>query len=83
MQEVGKRTKGRKQVIIQKTEVCNLGSVRYKDELIVDNNLNPYVLSEGFKNAVMKLPDQYNNGGARKAYLRFIERWGTVCHNYM
>ena len=78
MQEVGKRTKGRKQ-IIEKTEVCNLGSVHYKDELIVHNNMHPYVPSEGFKNAVMKLPDHYNDGGTRKAYLRFIERWGTVC----
>ena len=83
MQEVEKRTKDSGEIIIQKTKVCNLGSVRYKDELIVDDNMSPYVLSEGFKNAVMKLPDQYNNGAAETAYLRFIERWGTVCHNYV
>ena len=79
MQEVEKRTKDSGEVIIQKTEICNLGSVRYKDELIVHNNMHPYILSEGFKNAVMDLPDQYNNRAAETAYLKFIERWGTVC----
>lgn len=73
MEKAETMTKDKREVIIQKTEICNLGRARYKEELIVDG-LNPYILSEGFKNAVKALPDSYDE----REYLQFIERWGTV-----
>ena len=58
-----------------------MGSVRFKDELIVDG-LDPHVLSEGFKNAVMKLPDEFGDKASKSEYFNFLESWGTVSqHN--
>ena len=77
MEDVELKTKDSRQVIIQETEICNLGGVRYKDELIVGSD-NSYILSEGFKNAVKKLRDNYNDQDAHSEYFKFIESWGTV-----
>ena len=67
--------------------MCNLGNIRYKEELIVDES--PYILSEGFKNAVNSLPERIDSQKDKMAYFKLIERWGTVsehqldfCHNY-
>ena len=77
MKEVEKRTKDSQQVMIQETRICNLGSVRYKDELIADS-LDPYILSGGFKHAVKRLPSVLDNKAAQIEYFNFIENWGTV-----
>lgn len=81
MEEVEKKTKDSGQVMIQETRICNLGSVRYKDELIVDNS-DQYILSRGFKNAVKKLPKAFDNMQAKLEYRDFIESWGTVSSYY-
>lgn len=83
MKEVERKTKDSQQVMIQDTRICNLGSVRYKDELIVDS-LDQNILSRGFKNAVKKLPDVFDNKEAELEYRDFIESWGTVseCDKY-
>lgn len=73
MSEVEKKTKDSREVIVQETRICNYGSVRYKDELVFGGS-NPYVLSEGFKNDVKKLPSTLSTN----AYRKFIENWGTV-----
>ena len=78
MKEVQKKTTDKGQVIVQETKLCNLVSVRYKEEL---SSVDPqYVLSEGFKNAVKRLPEDYetDNQANEQAYIKFIERWGTV-----
>ena len=74
MKQVEKKTKDSREVIVQETKICNLGSVRYKDELVFDGT-DEYVLSAGFKNDVKKLP---NTVGSE--YYKFIEHWGTVSH---
>ena len=73
MTKVEETTKNRQQVIIQTTKICNLGSVRYKDELITDA-IDPHLLSQGFKNAVRMLPQHFE----LLSYMDFIENWGTV-----
>ena len=67
--------------------MCNLGNIRYKEELIVDES--PYILSEGFKKAVNSLPEHIDSQEDKMAYFKLIERWGTVsehqldfCHDY-
>ena len=77
MKEVEKKTKNRKRVVIQETKICNLGSVRYKDELITDK-IDPYLLSQGFKYAVQNLPQSFTTKDEQTAYMNFIENWGTV-----
>ena len=77
MKKVEENTKNRGQVIIQMTKICNLGTVRYKDELITDKT-DPYLFSQGFKNAVQKLPQRFNTMEEQISYMNFIESWGTV-----
>ena len=77
MKEVKEKTKNDRKVIIQETEICNLGSVRYKDELI-DYQLDPYLFSQGFKYAVRNLPKSFSSKDEITAYMKFIEDWGTV-----
>ena len=77
MKKVEEKTKDDKKVIIQETEICNLGSVRYKDELISDK-MDPYLFSQGFKYAVRNLPQGFDSEDERTAYMNFIENWGTV-----
>ena len=84
MKKAEEKTKNRKHVVIQETKICNLGSVRYKDELITDN-VDPYLLSQGFKYAVQNLPQSFSSKYEQTAYMNFIENWGTVsklllCH---
>lgn len=77
MKEVEKKTKNSRHVIIQRTEISNMGSVRYKDELITDK-IDAYLLSRGFKNAVQYLPEHFSTEYERRLYMNFIENWGTV-----
>ena len=55
MKKVEEKTNKNGRVVIQETEIRNLGSVRYKDELIADN-MDPHLFSQGFKYAVRNLP---------------------------
>ena len=72
-------TKERGRVMLQNTTVCNMGSVRYKTE-IIGTELSPdFILTKGFKLAVQRLPQIFNE----KAYIRFIESWGTVSYSCM
>ena len=79
MKKVGEKTTNDKKVIIQETEICNLGSVRYKDELI-SNKMDPYLFSQGFKYAVRNLPQSFSSESEQTAYMNFIENWGTVSY---
>ena len=88
MKKVEEKTNKNGRVVIQETEIRNLGSVRYKDELIADN-MDPYLFSQGFKYAVRNLPQSFSSEDEKSAYMKFIENWGTVrvnvvcifCHN--
>ena len=77
MKEVKEKTKNDRKVIIQETKICNLGSVRYKDELI-NYQVDPYLFSQGFKYAVRNLPQSFSSKSEITAYMNFIENWGTV-----
>ena len=67
-------TQRRKQIVIQKNKICNYGRARYLYENAAADE-SGYSLSESFKNSVKyQLPTQYN----KKAYMKFIEKWGTV-----
>ena len=81
MKKVGEKTTNDKKLIIQETEICNLGSVRYKDELISDK-MDPYLFSQGFKYAVRNLPQSFSSKDEQTAYMKFIENWGTVGYAY-
>lgn len=78
MKKVEEKTKNNEKVIIQETEIRNLGSVRYKDELIFADRIDPYLFSQGFKYAVRSLPPHFSNEDDKTAYMSFIENWGTV-----
>ena len=79
MKEVEEKTKNREHIIIQETKIYNLGSVRYKNELIT-NKIDPYLLSQGFKYAVQNLPQSFTTEDEKTAYMKFIENWGTVSY---
>ena len=67
-------TEKKKRIIIEKNKICNYGKARYLYENAVAQE-HEYTLTRGFKNSVKyQLPTRYNT----KAYLRFIEQWGTV-----
>ena len=66
-------TKDKKRIIIQKSEICNYGTVRYLYENAAAREPG-YTLSKGFKNSVSLLPLHYNKAN----YMQFIEHWGTV-----
>jgi hypothetical protein len=85
MKKAEEKTKNDGKVIIQETEICNLGSVRYKDELIADK-MDPYLFSQGFKYAVRNLPQSFSRYSEddKTAYMNFIENWGTVgCYSIL
>ena len=67
-------TQRKKEIIIQKNKICNYGRARYLYENAVAKERG-YILSPSFKNSVKyQLPTRYN----KKAYMQFIEKWGTV-----
>lgn len=72
-------TEKQKHIVIQKNKICNFGRARYIYENAVAGEQG-YTLSRSFKNSVQhQLPTTYNE----RAYMRFIEQWGTVCTNRM
>ena len=77
MKKVEEKTNKNGHVVIQETEIRNMGSVRYKDELIADE-MDPYLFSRGFKYAVRSLPQSFSTDDETTAYMTFIENWGTV-----
>lgn len=60
-----------KNVFYQKQSVCNMGRVRYLDELAPTHNFS---VTENFAAAVCALPDTYNAA----VYMKFLDTWGTV-----
>lgn len=77
MGKVESQTKDKKQIIIQKSKICNYGRVRYLYENAVARE-HGYTLSRSFQNSVLyQLPLNYN----QRAYMQFIENWGTVCNH--
>ena len=68
-------TKKQKRVVIQKNKICNFGRARYLYENAVAED-HGYNLSRNFENSVKyQLPTTYD----KRAYMKFIEQWGTVC----
>ena len=51
--------------------VCNVGRGRYLIDTALNNH---YSISHDFYYSVKNLPAAYN----RRAYMNFIQRWGTV-----
>ena len=82
MKKVEEKTKNNRKVIIQETKICNLGSVRYKDELI-NYQMDPYLFSQGFKYAVRNLPQSFSSEDEITAYMNFIDNWGTVGYTFL
>lgn len=74
MAKVESQTKHRKRIIIQKSKICNYGRSRYLYENAVAREPG-YTLSRSFQNSInYQLPLHYNE----RAYMQFIENWGTV-----
>ncbi|XP_067676943.1 uncharacterized protein [Haliotis asinina] len=64
------QTNVEKNVFWQQESACNMGQVRYLDELAPTHNFS---VTENFAAAVCALPDTYNAA----AYMNFIDTWGT------
>ena len=75
MAKVESQTEGKKQIIIQKSKICNYGRrTRYLYENAAARGPG-YTLSRSFQNSVMfQLPLYYSE----KDYMQFIENWGMV-----
>lgn len=73
MKKASETTEKRKSVIVQNTEICQLGEVSYNlaSALIGDAG---YDLTDEFKNAIRLLPSTYS----AEDYTRFLDNWGTV-----
>ncbi|XP_071095969.1 uncharacterized protein [Haliotis cracherodii] len=59
-----------KNVFYQRQSVCNMGQVRYLDELAPTHNFS---VTENFAAAVCALPNTYNAA----VYMKFLDTWGT------
>ena len=66
-------TDERSSVIVQQTEVCNYGQVRYNLASALGSGKG-YDLTTDFKNAVKNLPSTYS----KSEYTEFLDNWGTV-----
>ena len=73
MKKASENTENTRSVIVQKTEVCQLGEVSYNlaSALI---GADGYDLTDEFKNAIRLLPSTYSAA----EYTRFLDNWGTV-----
>ena len=73
MKKASENTENTRSVIVQNTEVCQLGEVSYNlaSALI---GADGYDLTDEFKNAIRLLPSQYSAA----EYTRFLDNWGTV-----
>lgn len=65
-----------KQVVLDKTVICNIGRIRYLYDQAVNQK---YSVSKDFYAAVKNLPAAYDQA----QYVRFIKRWGTVSCYYI
>ena len=65
--------KTKRSVVVQKTDICNYGQVRYNLASAMDDS-GGYRLSKDFKNAVERLPSKYS----KNKYIKFLDDWGTV-----
>ena len=63
-------------VIFEERQVCNLGRIRYKTSLALANS---WPVTDEFAASVCQLPAEYN----QKAYMKFLEDYGTVHVNQM
>ena len=74
MSKAESMTEKKKRVVIQKTKICNYGTARYLYANALANEPG-FTLSRSFINSVKyELPFTYN----KRAYMRFINKWGTV-----
>ena len=74
MAQAERKTQKSKKVMIQKNKICNYGRARYLYENAIAREPR-YTLTRSFKNSVKyQLPTGYNT----RAYMNFIEQWGTV-----
>jgi CUB/sushi domain-containing protein len=69
--EFQKRYQNQRYVFMEKTRVCNRGSVRYEREKA--SKRSEFRLSDGFAAAVRALPKSYDSF----RYSRFLDEWGT------
>ena len=77
MEQAKEVTEDSRKIVVQQTRICCYGEARYK----LDNALTGqpgYSLTENFKNAVQRLPLQYNSEEEYARYTRFLDEWGTV-----
>jgi len=68
-----KQTSNFHNVFYQEKKVCNKGRVRYLLDAAYRNTAK-FPVTEDFASAVCALPENYD----KSAYLKFIEKWGTV-----
>ena len=74
MAQAEKMTQKKRKIMIQKNKICNYGRARYLYENAVARERR-YTLTRSFMNSVKhQLPTRYNT----RAYMNFIEQWGTV-----
>lgn len=73
MKKASETTEKSESVIVQGTEICQLGEVSYNlaSALI---GAPGYDLEDEFKNAIRLLPSTYSEA----EYTRFLDNWGTV-----
>ena len=78
MAQAEQKTEKSRKIMIQKNKICNYGKARYLYENAIA--LDPtYTLTRSFENSVEhQLPARYNT----RAYMNFIEQWGTVNLSY-
>ena len=75
MQRASEKTEKTQSVIVQDTEICNYGQVRYNLASALRKKKG-YALTESFKDAVKNLPTRYS----KDKYTKFLDTWGTVSH---
>ena len=73
MTRVHEEIENQEKVLMQKSSICNYGTVRYKidDALLGDPG---YTLTTNFKNKIRSLPTTYSEDD----YMDVFEAWGTV-----
>ena len=72
----GNLTQVKHSVIMVERQVCNLGTVRYRNALA---KANRWPVDDEFAVSVCELPAKDDNSDDEyQAYMKFIEQWGTV-----
>ena len=73
-QYLQQRYKHQRDIVVEKTRVCNLGTARYERERASEQP--DFKLEDGFPAAVSGLPSSYNSSTSIQ-YGRFLDEWGT------